>query len=155
MLPIRYYVTNRMLVTDRSRCNLGGQSFLSFRYFRISIIRRIMSTASADNAHTSIIVIRILHLPPERILRGKEETSPPTVRVFNSYGCFSFGTMYRFNYTFSNFHCQITFWLQKYLSNQIKPTPENRRNKKAEICKKIHTYGSGKGALCIVTSAEF
>ena len=84
MLPIRYYVTNKMLVTDRSRCNLGGQSFLSFRYFRISIIRRIMSMASADNAHTSIIVIRILHLPPERILRGKEETSPPTVRVINS-----------------------------------------------------------------------
>ena len=92
---------------------MGGQSFLSFLYFRISMIRRIMSTASADNAHTSIIVIRILHLPPERILRGKEETSPPTVRVFNSYGCFSFGTMYRFNYTFSDFHCQITIRLQK------------------------------------------
>ena len=125
MLPIRYYVTNKMLVTDRSRCNLGGQSFLSFRYFRISIMRRIMSTASADNAHTSIIVIRILHLLPEEILRGKEETSPPTVRAFNSYGCFSFGTMYRFYYTFSDFNCQITIRLQKHFSNKIKSTPEN------------------------------
>ena len=84
-----------------------------------------MSTASADNAHTSIIVIRILHLLPEEILRGKEETSPPTVRAFNSYGCFSFGTMYRFYYTFSDFNCQITIRLQKHFSNKIKSTPEN------------------------------
>lgn len=100
---------------DRSSCNLGGQSFLSLLYFRISMIRRITSSTSADTAHISRIVI-LPHLLPY-ILNSKERgDTPPTVETVLytvSFGCF--GTMYRHNYTFFRINCQLHFGYNKTL----------------------------------------